>query len=273
LPRINSLIGGIKRLNGVRTAIATKKALKNAKSEYPYFVHKWTKQRRHYTIDDLNLPNAVFFRGTWPSWDRPVIGIGGTRTPTVDTFCLVANVTQELSKAGALIISGGVPGVDLACHLAAIDNPAGATMAVLANPVNLGFRGHEWHNDVLQTEVLKRGVFVSEYQERRDVFGPEYCERLLARDRIITGLSDLFIAFECNEDSATVDTAHRALVQGKTVFCVESIGKSVRHGIEELCSDYSVPILSERRHSAKEIAQEILKTLHAAQPTSSRRIG
>lgn len=247
-------------LNGVRPALETRRALAKLDGEYPYFVHKWTKQKRHYTRDDLALPDAIFLRGNWPDWGRLIIGVGGTRSPLVETFCLVAEVIRELAKRNVVVISGGVPGVDLAAHLAAADSRVAATVAVLANPVDLGLRGHEWSISFAEAQMLRRGAFLSEYSEVCGVGSDVFCERLLARDRIISGLCDVFLVFECNEDSATIDTAHRALLQGKCVICIESVRKSIRRGIEQLAGQFSVPVLEERRliHAAS-IANKILQ--------------
>jgi DNA processing protein len=251
----------LRSLSAVRTAAATAASLRAHSNKYPSFVHKWTKEHRYYTPEDLRLPTEVFASGIWPDWNHPVVGVGGSRTPTVETFCLVAKVVRALSSDGATIISGGVPGVDLAAHLASLDSPYGRTIAVLANPAELGLRGHEWSSDMIEGGILKQGGFISEYRSECDVFSQEYCERLLARDRIISGLCDIFLAFECNEGSATVDTARRAFVQGKEVICIESIGRSARRGLYELEADLPVPFFSERRLSVGEIVSQLQQTL------------
>jgi predicted Rossmann fold nucleotide-binding protein DprA/Smf involved in DNA uptake len=247
-------------LSAVRTAAATDKAVSQL-SDYPYFVHKWTKQKRRYTPADLSLPTSLFVRGRVPRWGFPVVGVGGTRSPMVETFCLVSNVARALAKAGATIISGGVPGVDLAAHLAASDQESGVTIAVLANPVDMGMRGLEWHSSTVATQIVKRGAFLSEYSRACEVGGDEFCERLLARDRIISGLSDVFLAFECNDDSATIDTARRALAQGKQVRCVSAVRRSIRQGIDQLVSEFGVPVFDERANTPQEIAVAILESL------------
>lgn len=257
---MESVVADSRKLASARTATETASRIGSLTHPYPYYIHKWTRQRRAYTQSDLSLPERLFVRGNWPRWNRPVIAIGGTRSPTVDTFCLVSDVVAELARQGALIVSGGVPGVDIAGHIAAADQPGGATVAVLANPVDLGLRGHEWSSAFVEAQILKRGAFVSEYNERCEVGGELYCERLLARDRIISGLCDVFLAFECREDSATVDTAHRAMVQGKQVICIASMSKSSRRGLNQLASDFGLPILEERKliHAAA-IAGRILE--------------
>lgn len=247
-------------LSAVRTAAATEKTVSQL-GDYPYFVHKWTKQKRRYTPADLSLPSSLFVHGKLPGWGFPVIGVGGTRSPMVETFCLVSNVVRALAKSGATIISGGVPGVDLAAHLAASDQENGVTIAVLANPVDIGMRGLEWYSSTVTAQIVKRGAFLSEYSRACEVGGDEFCERLLARDRIISGLSDVFLAFECNDDSATIDTARRALAQGKQIRCVSAVRKSVRQGIDQLASEFGAPVFDERTNTPQEIAEAILDSL------------
>jgi DNA processing protein len=250
-------------LLNVRTAASTEAAVSRITS-YPYFVHKWTKQKRHYTRSDLSLPSSLYISGKAPSWRYPVVGIGGTRSPTVETFCLVSNVARELSRAGATIISGGVPGVDLAAHIAAADLESGATVAVLPNPVEMQLHGLEWHSTTIADRIVKRGAFISEYASACAVGGDEYCERLLARDRIISGLSDIFLVFECNEDSATIDTARRAAAQGKTLWCINSVRRSTRQGIEQLTAEFRLPLLDERSYTPAEMSRAILNGLESA---------
>jgi predicted Rossmann fold nucleotide-binding protein DprA/Smf involved in DNA uptake len=252
-------------LDDLRTANATAKALAGL-ADYPYYVHKWTKQKRHYTLADLRLPQSMFAYGRRLKWRFPVIGVGGTRSPTVETFCLVSNIVRELARSGATIISGGVPGVDLAAHISASDEERGTTVAVLANPVELNLRGQEWHSTTVAAQIVKRGAFLSEYADPCEVGGPEYCERLLARDRIISGLSDLFLVFECNEDSATIDTARRAVAQGKKIQCVNSVRKSPRQGIEQLSAEFGLPVLDERTNTPAEMAKAILSGLARKKP-------
>lgn len=156
-------------------------------------------------------------------------------------------------------MSGGVPGVDLAAHLAAVEVPGGATFAVLANPVDMGFGGHEWHNNLIERQILKRGGFISEYSTHCAFGMEEFQERLLARDRLISGLSDLFIAFECNVDSATTDTARRALVQGKKVVCIDTAKRTPRRGIAKMENDFNLLVLRENEMSDVQIVAKILE--------------
>lgn len=213
----------------------------------PTFHHKWSRRERTYQRVELLLPIDVWFRGaTLPSMDVPLIGFGGTRSPNVETFCFVAKVARLLALQGCYIVSGGVPGVDLAAHLGAIEANSGGTLAVMANPVELGLKGHEWSNSLVEQAICLRGGFMSEYKTVEPFDSDQHRERLLQRDRIISGISDVFVAFECSNKSATVDTARRALAQGKCVAAVSPALVTVRRGTQVLSRDPLVATFSER---------------------------
>ena len=70
-------------------------------------------------------------------------------------------------------------------------------------------------------------------------------------------MCDIFLVFECDQDSATVDTAIRALLQGKSVICVESSMCTVRRGAEQLVAMRKAPCLCEKELGAAGIAAAI----------------
>lgn len=247
--------------NNIRTANETTRELNKLNGHFPNFVHKWTKQKRSYSSEDLYLPDYLHFKGQPPNFLNPVAAVGGTRSPTVDTFCLVSRIVHRLCNNEIAVVSGGVPGVDLAAHLAAIDVVGGSTFAVLANPVESGLRGHEWSNSLVEHQFLERGGFISEYSTHCLFASEDFRERLLARDRIISGLSDLFIVFECNVDSATIDTARRAIVQGKKVICIDTANQTPRRGIAQMESDLGVEVLREAEASDEHIVEIIMSYL------------
>ena len=226
----------------------------------PSFTHKWSKARRSYHLDELLLPSYIYVKGAPPNWNLPLIAFGGTRSPAVESFCIASRVSEYLASNHATIISGGVPGIDLAGHLAAVA-VGGSSFAVLANPVNMGLRGHEWSNPLLETEMLRRGGFISEYIDRVDVLGSEFLERLLQRDRIISGLCDVFLVFECRENSATVDTAKRAHLQGKKVICIDSGRRTARVGLYQLVEELGLSLLSADKMSVDSIGESIIECL------------
>ncbi len=225
------------------------------------FRHKWTGEQRLYGVRDVQIPKNLYYSGKLPNFDRPVVGIGGTRSPHVETFCIVSDIARRLSLE-TIIVSGGVPGVDLAAHIGALDTVGGSTIAVLANPPDQGLAGHEWQSLVLEEKIVQRGAFCSEYETFTAPHSLAWRERLLARDRIITGMSDVFVVFECSEGSATVDSAKRALLQGKSVIAVKEPKISTRKGVDELASIDTVMVLEYEKVGVEGVADTILGKIH-----------
>lgn len=218
----------------------TKSFLDARNSQYGAFVHKWSGEIREYKRSELYPPNEFYSCGHFiinPA--SKTVSVGGTRAPTVKTFRYVSSVAKLLAQAGAVVVSGGVPGVDLAAHLGALDGVENSicTYAVLANPVNDMLSGHIWGSKVLSSLIVQHGAFVSEYKDNIDVSSPCFRERLLQRDRIISAISGIFLAFECSENSATVDTAKRAKLQGKAVFAIEPEETTHRRGVYQLVDE------------------------------------
>jgi DNA processing protein len=181
------------------------------------FWHKFDKLDRPYELGHVDPPQTLFFRGR----DSQVlnadftVGFGGTVSPTTDGAQLTTCLAQVAGSEGAVVISGGVYGVDMMAHLGALD-VAAATVAVVANDAEKGLHPYFPQRKSLETLILQRGGIVSEHQDNEG----DFFERLLQRDRIITALSSVFVVVECSGGSATVDTAKRAYIQGVPVVAV-----------------------------------------------------
>jgi len=175
-------------------------------------------ERRH-----VEPPAQLYFLGRdWQILNSAIsVSFGGTVSPVADgvqmaTMLAQATVDNTLGL-DALVVGGGVLGVDTAAHLGALDK-AGKTVAVLANAVRHGLHPYRPRRSFLQSAILNhQGGLVAEHDDRVD----DYRVRLLDRDRIITALSDVFVAIECSGRSATVDAAKRAKLQGKRVIAVD----------------------------------------------------
>lgn len=253
-------------MSAVRSARSSVEAINRIignRSRLPTFFHKWMRKTKDYTIPDLRLPGVLFAVGKEVDWGRPVIGVGGTRSPASDTFCQVSRVCSALAQVDINLISGAVPGVDLAAHLSVLNSDRSSTICVMANSAQKMLFGHEWGNVAVNELLLQKGCFLSEYETDVEIWSMEFKERLLSRDRIISGLSDVFLVFECSRNGATVDTARRARLQGKRVLCIESDivtsdVKSARHGVAQLINEYGFPSVRTDRLSESQIIDEVL---------------
>jgi DNA processing protein len=112
-----------------------------------------------------------------------------------------------------VIISGLALGVDGIAHQAAMD-AGGRTIAVLAN--GIGEIYPKSHKHLGESIIAHGGAIISEYEpgiEARDF-------QFLARNRIVSGLSDAIIVTEAASRSGTLATVNHALDQGREVFAV-----------------------------------------------------
>jgi predicted Rossmann fold nucleotide-binding protein DprA/Smf involved in DNA uptake len=117
----------------------------------------------------------------------------------------------------ALIVSGDGFGIDRAAHLGAI-KADGKTVAVVPNGVEFGLaRGGTDLKFYLQEEIPKHGAFVSihPYFKKPNVM------RALARNHIISALSDVVVVIECDKNSRTIDAALKAALQGVRLLVVD----------------------------------------------------
>lgn len=158
-------------------------------------------------------PAAIYFTGRLPAERVPSVAIVGTRKPTAYGKEVAHSLAFELAKRGVVIISGLALGTDAIAHRAALE-AGGTTIAVLANSVDTIYpRSHT----ALADEIIANdGAVLSEYEPPRDARSYQF----LARNRIVSGLSDAIVIVEAAARSGTLSTATHALDQGKEVFVV-----------------------------------------------------
>lgn len=170
--------------------------------------------------DDMIAPpqTELFLLWAQPEiLDWRSVGFGGTTSPTADGVKVAEFLAQIAAAKSCVVISGGVPGIDQAAHTGALDKH-GQTIAVLANPVQYGLHPYIPHRQFLEEGMRANGSgLLSEYQHWADF---PVGSRLQERDRIISALSDIFVAVECSQSSDTVDTARRCKLQGNQPIAI-----------------------------------------------------
>ena len=156
-----------------------------------------------------NAPMVLFVRGALKRGDARAAAIVGTRTPSEAAAELAALLGRELAARGLTIVSGLALGVDTAAHRGALET--GRTLAVLGSGIRFI---HPQENEALAEEIVRQGALLSELHPNTPPRGPQ----LMARDRIVSGLSRAVIVVEAGEKSGSLDTAARAKKQGRAVF-------------------------------------------------------
>lgn len=162
-----------------------------------------------------------------------VVSIVGTRHNTRYGEEIAYKMAYELAKRGVIIVSGLAYGIDSIAHRAALD-AGGITVAVLGTQIDQIYP--KAHIGLAREIIEKGGAIVSEYSPEDRVYPRT---SFLARNRIISGLSDIVVVVEAAARSGTLNTAMHALDQGKDLFAVpgditrpmsEGCNKLIRQG-------------------------------------------
>jgi len=144
---------------------------------------------------------------------RPAVAIVGTRKISPYGQAVTWDFARELAGQGLVIISGLALGLDALAHKAALEQ-GGLAIAVLPCPLQKIVPAT---NQRLAQRILDNGgALVSEYPE------DEWPKRqyFIARNRIVSGLSDAVLIPEGGEKSGAMHTARFALEQGKNILAV-----------------------------------------------------
>ncbi len=179
-------------------------------------INRATPDKHNYleTLTNIaKIPKYIYFTGTLPETRTPTAAIVGTRKPTSYGKEVAHTLSYDLAKHGVVIVSGLALGIDSIAHKAVVE-AGGTTIAVLANSVD---KIYPRTNQGLADKIISSGgAILSEYEPPTDARDYQF----LARNRIVSGLSDAVVVIEAAARSGTLATVSHALEQGKEVFVV-----------------------------------------------------
>ncbi len=144
---------------------------------------------------------------------RPRVAIVGSRGVSTYGQQVTAQLAGELAQHGIVIVSGLALGVDGIAHEAALQ-AGGTTVAVL--PCGLNQIYPATHTQLARRILEQGGALLSEF----DPSMPGLKQNFIARNRIVSGMSDALLITEASEQSGTMHTARFALEQGVDVLAV-----------------------------------------------------
>lgn len=174
----------------------------------PYYSQEYPGRLREISA----APYALFVKGRLPDESKPSIAIVGARRCTPYGEQMALEYGSELARAGVQIISGMAKGIDGAGQRGAL-NVQGETYGVLGCGVDICYpREHIG----LYMDIQSSGGVLSEQMPGLPPL-PAYFP---ARNRIISGLSDVVLVIEAREKSGSLITADMALEQGKDVYAL-----------------------------------------------------
>ena len=166
------------------------------------------------------MPKGLYFLGRLPDKDRPYVEVVGARRSDSYGNETARTFAKELAAKGVQIISGMAWGIDGMAHEGALE-AGGDTFAVLGCGVDICYpAGHRR----LYERIMEKGGILSEQPPGM----PPIAGHFPARNRIISGLSDLVLVVEAKEKSGSLITADFALDQGKDIFAVPGRVTDVR---------------------------------------------
>jgi DNA processing protein len=199
-----------------------------------------------------NNPDRLYYIGNLPGHRITSVAIVGSRKPTSYGKEVTYQLSYDLAKKGIVIISGLAYGIDAIAHRAALD-AGGITIAVLACGLHQIYPKNHY---ALAKEIIEKGgAIISEYEP--DIEARDF--QFLARNRIVSGLSDAVIVTEATRRSGTLSTVNHALEQGKEVFAVPgNITSVLSAGCNAIIKQGAHPLTS-ATDVLEVIAPELLK--------------
>lgn len=164
-----------------------------------------------------NVPDAplvLYAKGEADFDAKYMVGVVGTRHATLYgqglTRSLVAGLGNLLGK-DVCIVSGLAYGIDVAAHLAALENGM-PTIAVVAHGLDMIYPAQ--HRSVAAEMVHRGGAIATEYGNHTRVHRSNF----LARNRIVAALCDCTVVVESAFKGGALVTARVAQGYGRDVF-------------------------------------------------------
>jgi DNA processing protein len=161
-----------------------------------------------------DAPPVLFHRGIIGPGDQYAVAIVGTRRPAAATRELAATLGETLAAQGWTVISGLAAGIDTAAHEGALRG-GGRTLAVLGCGVRAVYPAA---NRALAARICQHGALLSETHPDAAPDSPA----LVARNRLISGLSRAVIVVEAGETSGSLHAARFARAQGRAVYAIDN---------------------------------------------------
>ena len=158
-------------------------------------------------------PPILYAAGDLKLLNQPGMAIVGTRKASAPGRSLAYDFSEQLARAGLVIVSGLARGIDTQAHRGAISTTSGKTIAVLGSGLDVIYPRQ---NLALSREISTHGLLVSEFAIGSQPL-PQHFPR---RNRIISGLSIGVLIIEAAIKSGSLITAAYALEQGREVFAV-----------------------------------------------------
>jgi len=183
------------------------------------------------------VPKMLYFYGKLPEKRVKTVAIVGSRRNTRYGEEVAYKLAFELAKKGVIIVSGLAFGIDSIAHRGAVD-ASGVTIGILGTEIERIYPRP--HVSLAKKMIELGGAVMSEYREGDQIYPDK--GSFLARNRLISGLSDVVVVVEAAIKSGSLNTATHALDQNKKLFAVPgNIANPCSQGCNELIKQGAEP--------------------------------
>lgn len=184
-------------------------------------------------------PMVLYLKGRPVAFDEEAaLAIVGTRSATPYGVHVATELSMDLTRRGALIVSGMAEGIDAAAIRGALA-AGGPVVSVLAGGMDIIYpKEHR----ALYEDVSSVGTLISEHPPGT----PHHGSHFPVRNRVISGLSTGVIVVESKHYGGSLYTVGHAIEQNREVFAVpgpigaaESVGTNrlIQEGAAKLIMD------------------------------------
>lgn len=158
-------------------------------------------------------PVVLYWKGREVSFDEEAaVAVVGTRDATPYGIRMAGRLALDLTRAGALVVSGMAQGIDAAAVRGAL-KAGGPVVSVLGNGLDVVYP--KQHRELYE-DVAAIGTLISEYPPGTEPRGRNFP----IRNRILSGLSAGVVVVESRRTGGSLNTAGHALEQNREVFAV-----------------------------------------------------
>ena len=196
-----------KNLDGARCVL--EKCEKDGIDILSYYCDSYPKRLKQIS----SPPVLLYVKGRLPLIDEMLtIAVVGARRASLYGKASAGEISKQLARSGAIVISGMARGIDTAAHRGAL-KAEGETIAVLGCGVDVCYPPE---NEELKRVIEGHGAVISEYPPGTAPFAANFP----VRNRIISGLSVATVMVEGGATSGSAITARLSIEQGRETFCV-----------------------------------------------------
>lgn len=192
-------------------------------------------------------PSQLYATGAPIDGGERVIGVVGTRRPTLTGIETTRRFCEAFAQGGFTVVSGLAVGVDAIAHKATLD-AGGNTIAVLGCGLDVCYPRS---NATLRKRIDQSGTVVTEYEPGTDPIRANFPRR----NRIIAALARALVVIEGSMRSGALITARYSLDLNRDVFAVPgSVRNPMAAGPNELIRTAGAALVTDPQHVFNELA-------------------